>query len=239
MFASGLGLAIWVASSLTGGVRIQVGTPIWNSDCAAHFKNCVADLPVVLENTNEDRSITVEGFEITGPPWYGYQRRSAFAVAPRIVGPASVFQHHLNAVKDTEYTMVVRAVVRFRPGRVRLISSQPFVLTNASREAARQACQRDRGDWRRNWSGRPYCLPRTPDGGKICRDGVECKGLCVFDGREPVGSPEGRFQRQKWRLVGHCSEFLMGLGCYEFIANGASGDPPRDYLIPPAMVCSD
>jgi hypothetical protein len=140
---------------------------------------------------------------------------------------------------DTESTMVVRAAVRFRAGKVRLIYSQPFVLTNASREAARQACQRDRGDWRKNWFGQPYCLPRTPDGGKVCRDGVECKGLCEFDAYEPVGPPEGRLRRQKWRLVGHCSEFLMGLGCYDFIPKGASSEPPRDYKVPPAMVCSD
>jgi hypothetical protein len=34
MFASGLGLAIWVAGSVTHGVRIEVGAPIWNRDCS-------------------------------------------------------------------------------------------------------------------------------------------------------------------------------------------------------------
>ena len=239
MFASGLGLAIWVAGSMTDGVAIQAGAPIWNSDCAAHAEKCVADLPVVIRNTNEHRPVTVEGFAISDAPWYGYQRARSFVIAPRIVGPGAVFHHQLNGIKDTEWTRVVHAVVRFGAGRARRISSNPFVLTNASRDAAKQTCNRERGDWRASYSGRPYCVARTPDGGKTCRDGAECKGVCLVDGHEPVGPPEGPFRRQRWRQVGHCSEFVKPPSCYAPIPKGAASDPPAYYWVPSAMICSD
>jgi len=239
MFASRFGLVIWLLSPMTEGIGLQLGPPVWTGECGLPRKTCVADLPIIVENRRADRLVTVGGFELieTGYP-YALVRHLPLPLAT--VGPGAASLRTLSGVGDTEKTLIVRVWLRFESGPATRIASGPFVLLNPSREAAKRACSRDRGDWRKSMSGRPYCVPRAPDGGKICRDGNECTGVCLFDRHEPVGPPpESWKQRQKWRLVGHCSEFVYGPSCIVFLPRGAASDPPANYKTPPPMVCSD
>ena len=85
--------------------------------------------------------------------------------------------------------------------------------------------------------GRPsesYCLCRTHDRGKECRDGKECEGSCVWDHQsdqvirtDPNGDVYG------FRL-GHCSEFVgrHASSCGPNIADDAAANGP--YLLRPA-----
>jgi len=239
MFASHLGLAIWLLSPTTEGIGLRIGPPVWTGACGLPGETCIAELPIVVENHRADRAVTVGGFDLKQVTYaWGWVRH--FPGAPATVGPGAASRHTLPGIKDTEQTLAVSVWLRFASGRAGQVTSGPFVLTNPSREAAKQACKRDRGDWRRSISGRPYCVPRASDGGKTCRDGNECTGVCLFDRHEPVGPPpESWRQRQKWRLVGHCSEFVYGPSCIVFIPRGAASDPPANYKTPPPMVCSD
>jgi len=85
--------------------------------------------------------------------------------------------------------------------------------------------------------GAMSCLCPTVDGGKRCRDGVECQGECVTDGAEhevtAAGPPALGF------FVGKCSRFRTTYGCHRVIATGAlqAGPVPLDQ--PPTEICAD
>ncbi|HXT99788.1 MAG TPA: hypothetical protein VN903_02275 [Polyangia bacterium] len=244
MFASRFGFVIWLLSPMTEGIGLQIGPPVWTGECGLPRQKCTAELPIVVENRRADRVVTVGGFELTETGYFSYAPVRHFSLPLVATGPGAASRRTLPGVSDTEKTQIVRVWLRFESGPATRITSGPFVMANPSREAAKLACTRDRGDWRTSMRGRPYCVPRAPDGGKTCHDGNECKGVCLFDRDEPVGAPEpfglgGRFLRQKWRPVGHCSPFLAPPSCYADIARGRSSEPPSHMHTPASLVCSD
>jgi hypothetical protein len=114
--------------------------------------------------------------------------------------------------------------------------------TVASGEPATEAgCSACGGEWAahgiRGSQGTMSCLCPTADGGKRCRDGVECQGQCVTDGADhevtAAGPPALGF------FVGKCSRFRTTYGCHRVIASGAlqSGPVPLDQ--PPTEICAD
>jgi hypothetical protein len=99
-------------------------------------------------------------------------------------------------------------------------------------------CKACNGDWRvHGLAQKPSCNCRTSDGGKRCRDGVECEGLCTAadDPERHVtdpGPPARGF------FVGRCSTHRTIFGCYRPIDDGA-GARPVDLTEPPQMICAD
>jgi len=114
--------------------------------------------------------------------------------------------------------------------------------TIAPRRAAPPQSERDckacNGDWGvHGISPTPSCNCRTSDGGKRCKDGSECQGLCTAaddperDVTDPGPPARGFF-------VGRCSRFSTVFGCYRPIDAGA-GSKPVDLTEPPQMICAD
>ncbi len=74
-----------------------------------------------------------------------------------------------------------------------------------------------------------YCLCRTHDAGKECRDGTECEGTCEGDRTsEQVVRTEGDGSVYGYRL-GHCSQFEGKHNCGAAIYDGAAANGP--YLL--------
>jgi hypothetical protein len=82
------------------------------------------------------------------------------------------------------------------------------------------------------------CNCRTHDGGKRCRDGADCEGMCVAADapeREIVdkGPPARGF------FVGRCSDMVAQFGCILLIGRGVTARGPQPLDVPPARVCVD
>jgi hypothetical protein len=108
--------------------------------------------------------------------------------------------------------------------------------------ATEEGCSACGGEWAAHGilgaqQGTMSCLCPTADGGKRCRDGVECQGECLTDGADhevtAAGPPALGF------FVGKCSRFRTTYGCHRVIASGAlqSGPVPLDQ--PPTEICAD
>ena len=108
--------------------------------------------------------------------------------------------------------------------------------------ATEEGCSACGGEWAAHGlvgaqQGTMSCLCPTVDGGKRCRDGVECQGECLTDGVDhevtAAGPPALGF------FVGKCSRFRTTYGCHRVIASGAlqSGPVPVDQ--PPTEICAD
>jgi hypothetical protein len=104
--------------------------------------------------------------------------------------------------------------------------------------ATAEGCMACGGEWAAHGMRQTMsCLCPTADGGKRCRDGVECQGECVTDGADheitAPGPPALGF------FVGTCSRFRTTYGCHRVIASGAlqAGPVPLDQ--PPTEICTD
>jgi hypothetical protein len=99
-------------------------------------------------------------------------------------------------------------------------------------------CKACNGDWRiHGLSQAPSCNCRTTDGGKRCRDGAECQGLCTA-ADDPEREVVERGPPARGFFVGRCSKFVTIFGCYRPIDDGASSSPV-DLSEPPQMICAD
>jgi hypothetical protein len=69
------------------------------------------------------------------------------------------------------------------------------------------------------------CNCRTPDSGKVCRDGADCQGSCLADEQRfqvlEKGPPARGF------YLGRCSEFKTAFGCFKFIPTGVAAKGPQ------------
>ncbi len=82
------------------------------------------------------------------------------------------------------------------------------------------------------------CVCRTTDGGKRCRDGADCQGMCIAaeqPEREIVqtGPPPRGF------FVGRCSDLVTVFGCNRIIERGAAASGPVPLGEPPGALCVD
>lgn len=78
------------------------------------------------------------------------------------------------------------------------------------------------------------CNCRTHDAGKVCHDGAECEGNCLFETYEvvskspPTGVPAGK-----------CSDHQHQFGCFDIVERGASKEPPVPLPAPKPTICID
>lgn len=82
------------------------------------------------------------------------------------------------------------------------------------------------------------CVCRTTDGGKRCRDGGDCQGMCIAADnaeREVVqaGPPARGY------FVGRCSDMVTVFGCNRIIDRGAAAAGPIVLGEPPQTLCVD
>jgi hypothetical protein len=99
-------------------------------------------------------------------------------------------------------------------------------------------CRACNGDWGNHGiSSTPSCNCRTKDGGKRCKDGAECEGLCTA-ADDPEREVTDRGPPARGFFVGRCSKFASVFGCYRPIDDGASR-APVDLTEPPQMICAD
>jgi hypothetical protein len=103
-----------------------------------------------------------------------------------------------------------------------------------------EGCRACRGIWGKHGiSQTPSCNCRTGDGGKICRDGEDCQGLCVADSDNPARDVTDPGPPPRGYILGRCSEFAAIFGCYRPIDRGAAAHGPTPLGEPPAMLCAD
>jgi hypothetical protein len=102
-----------------------------------------------------------------------------------------------------------------------------------------EACRACRGLWAvHGLDVKESCNCRTTDGGKKCRDGADCQGMCIVAAGKPdvevvqAGPPARGF------FVGRCSDFVTVFGCHPVIERGASSRGPVPLGEPPTM-CVD
>lgn len=105
--------------------------------------------------------------------------------------------------------------------------------------ATPDGCRACNGVWARHGiATEESCVCRTSDGGKRCRDGADCQGMCLAAEnaeREVVqaGPPARGF------FVGRCSDLVTVFGCNRIIDRGAAAAGPSVLGEPPQMICVD
>lgn len=192
-----------------------VMTPIEVSlKCDETWDKCESDIPLRAKNcTGEFQSIyRLEMFE--------NGRRSLeleFDPAP-VVGNGTTWKEAIPWTTPGE----LEAVVYFRPpGATGEQSVRGSIkIANKGLSAAKEACEKCSGVWGRYGVNRYQgCNCKTTDAGKVCNDGDDCQGLCLFR----------RYDDQA-REEGVCSEQQRMTGCVPVVMKGQSQLKPR---IPP------
>lgn len=140
------------------------------------------------------------------------------------------------------------AQIRIADGDPTEVSCE-FQVANPALTKAKEECEACSGIWghpRIPWSDGCNC--RTSDAGRVCHDGTECQGYCMFKAWEcqpakgpsggPVQSPE---ECHLWRAAGECSERIRLYGCPEIVPRGASQAPPveGDRPLQAPYICID
>ncbi len=210
---------------------VRIGDPTWNASCAGDVSECVAELPVVVDNRSSS-TIVIGAIEVMRANDLPNGRRTRFELrAPVRIDAHSSFQHEIR-VRDTESSLIVEPIVFAPTGAQLRVRSAPFVLANPTRVAAKTACLAADGVFGPQGLGdRLACNPRTRDAGRVCRDGDLCEGLCIFEHNEPVASTTSA---RLGRAVGRCSEYVWATGCVQYIARGATVVPMSS---PPLEMC--
>jgi hypothetical protein len=94
------------------------------------------------------------------------------------------------------------------------------------RPETKAGCDACNGQWAKHGiSETETCICKTKDGGKSCKDGSECDGVCVladdakFEVTAPGSPPRGGF-------TGKCSEYDTVFGCFRSIPSGTRAKGP-------------
>ena len=82
------------------------------------------------------------------------------------------------------------------------------------------------------------CDCRTHDGGKRCRDGAECEGMCIA-AEEPEREVTNAGPPARGFFVGRCSTLVTVYGCNRMIDRGAVARGPVLLADPPPQLCVD
>jgi len=209
--------------------------------CKDEFRSCSASVPIELRSC-EAAAIEVEKVEIS----LGERGIMILELAePRFVFGESRLRT-VELYREGEHDVRVR--YRAGPdGSIRTAETR-FRLTNPKREAAIRQCEACHGEWggwgMTGWEG---CNCRMSDAGKLCYDGSDCEGSCLFERYEITRKASGPTCRNGVCTVslalgvpiGHCSEFRRVFGCQAFIAPGASKEPPRTLPAHAPVRCVD
>ncbi len=82
-----------------------------------------------------------------------------------------------------------------------------------------------------------YCLCRTADKGRDCRDAADCAGQCILEPiRREVSEPG---PPERGYFVGRCSEFVKTFGCFRMLARGQRQMGAVALDEPPPEICLD
>jgi len=182
--------------------------------CDDSWEKCESDIPLRAKNcTGEFQSVyRLEMYE--------NGRRSLeleFDPAP-IVGTAGTWKEEIPWTTPGE----LEAVVFFHPpGSSGEQSVRGAIkIANKGLATAKAACEKCNGVWGRYGVNRNQgCNCKTTDAGKVCNDGDDCQGLCLF-----------RRYDNEAREEGVCSEQQRMTGCIPIVMKGQSQLKPR---IPP------
>jgi hypothetical protein len=99
-------------------------------------------------------------------------------------------------------------------------------------------CRACKGQWGiHGLAETPSCLCHTHDGGKSCKDGLECEGECeVVDGKtqvtDPGPPPRGYF-------LGRCTDYDHVFGCSKLLMDGTAAKGPVNLEEALAEICVD
>lgn len=108
-----------------------------------------------------------------------------------------------------------------------------------SRPTTEEGCKACNGLWGvHGISPTPSCNCRTTDGGRRCRDGAECQGLCLV-AEEPEREVVEAGPPARGHFVGRCSETVAVFGCTRSLERGAASRGPVALAEPPAQLCAD
>ena len=100
-------------------------------------------------------------------------------------------------------------------------------------------CRACRGDWGvHGLAGVASCNCRTTDGGKRCKDGADCQGMCIA-AEEPEREEVDPGPPARGFFVGRCSELTTVYGCNRIIDRGTRTKGPVPLAEPPQMLCVD
>ena len=182
--------------------------------CDESWEKCESDIPLRAKNcTGEFQSIyRLEMYE-------SGRRSLELEFDPAPIVPSGASWKELipwTTPGDLE------AVVFFRaPGSTSEQSVRGTIkIANKGLAAAKTACEKCSGVWGRYGVNRQQgCNCKTTDAGKVCIDGDDCEGLCLFR----------RYDDQA-REEGVCSEQQRMTGCISIVMKGQSQLKPR---IPP------
>lgn len=191
--------------------------------CKDGFSDCESDIPLLAKNCSSNF------LEVTKLEMYEHDRPSLildFSPAS-IVPPGGAWKEKIPWTTPGE----VRAVVHFRApgGGSADTAGGPVKVVNPGRDSAMAACQKCEGVWGKyGINAKEGCNCKTKDAGKVCQDGNQCQGLCLFDGYDGSG-----------REQGHCSERQRMNGCLNIVQKGQLKLPVK---VPPPRklpVCID
>lgn len=178
--------------------------------CDEGFLNCQGELQLAARNcTTEFQSfVRIEIYE-------GARRTQVLEFSPAsIAGPNGVWRESLPWHTPAELTVEVF----YKPpgGSYEQSVRGPLKITNKAMDKARAACTECQGTWGTfGVNKHQSCNCKTADAGKLCHDGDECQGYCIWQRYDGDAREEGI-----------CSETRYLAGCYPIIFKGASQFPP-------------
>jgi hypothetical protein len=180
--------------------------------CKDEYRDCEADIPLVAKNCSK------EFLEFTKLEIFEQNRRSLILE----FSPASIIPPGAAWQEKVPWTTVgdVEAVVYFRPAGASSADkvSTDVKVRNFALDTAKAACEKCSGSWGKyGINNKERCNCKTKDADKKCTDGMQCQGICLFDGYDNAG-----------RELGHCSDVERVTGCKNVVAKGQSKLPPKN-----------
>lgn len=205
---------------LVGDPSVKMAPVDVKLKCKEGYKDCEAEIPLKAQNCTS-------GFlEFVKLEMYEKDRRSLileFSPAS-IVPPGGSWKEQVPWTTPGE----VEAVVYYRPSGDTATDSQraPVKIANKALDDAHAACDKCQGTWGRFGINQTEgCNCKASDAGKLCHDGDECQGQCLFLGYDNKGRQNGK-----------CSETQRVVGCAEIVEKGVSKlkpvmPPPRKHPV--------
>lgn len=180
--------------------------------CKDEYRDCETEIKLLAKNCGK------EFLEFWKLEMFEQGRKSLvleFSPASIIPG-GSGWQEHIpwTTAGDLE------AVVYYRPpgGGSSDSARTEIKVRNVGLDAAKAACEQCKGTWGKyGVNHKEGCNCKTKDADKICHDGDECEGECLFHTYDGQG-----------REVGHCSDQQRMSGCINIVAKGQSKVTPRN-----------
>ncbi len=182
--------------------------------CEDGFVNCVGEVKLAARNCTGEFQLfsRVEIYEDS-------RRIQVLEFSPAPIAPPNKIWRE--GIPWNTPASLIAEVFYHPPGQTGEQSVRgPVRIVNKPLAAAKEACQNCQGVWG-TWGVNKLegCNCKTTDAGKMCIDGDECQGYCLFRRYNGEGREEGM-----------CSDTQRLVGCYPIIFKGAKDRPP---ILPP------